>query len=101
VSGLRPETAQARGRALLNLKCASAEGGLLGRTLLTLVSNKVRAYAGQKGSVPRRGGPSSLWTGSRATEVCLSGRGPPALSTGGSKPWRVGVVAGVHWGKLL
>ena len=37
----RPEAAQARGRALLNLRMQDAEGGLLGRTLLTLVSNKV------------------------------------------------------------
>lgn len=33
-------TAQARGRSLLNLRVADLEGGLLGRTLLTLVSNK-------------------------------------------------------------
>ncbi|KAL6763961.1 P-loop containing nucleoside triphosphate hydrolase protein [Haematococcus lacustris] len=39
-SQLTPETAQARGRALLNLRVAEVEGGLLGRTLLTLVSNK-------------------------------------------------------------
>jgi hypothetical protein len=31
---------QARGRALLNLRLSEAEGGLLGRTLLTLVPNK-------------------------------------------------------------
>ena len=37
----RPEVAQARGRALLNLRLRDAEGGLLGRTLLALVSNKV------------------------------------------------------------
>ena len=37
----RPEAAQARGRALLNLHVQGAEGGLLGRTLLILVSNKV------------------------------------------------------------
>ena len=37
----RPEAAQAHGRALLNLRVQDAEGGLLGRTLLTLVSNKV------------------------------------------------------------
>ncbi len=35
-----PAVAQARGRALLNLRLSDAEGGLLGRTLLTLVSNK-------------------------------------------------------------
>ncbi|GAB4814237.1 hypothetical protein N2152v2_001283 [Parachlorella kessleri] len=35
-----PEAAQARGVALLNLRLADAEGGLLGRTLLTLVNNK-------------------------------------------------------------
>lgn len=33
---------QAKGQVLLNLRCAEAAGGLLGRTLLTLVSNKVR-----------------------------------------------------------
>ena len=31
---------QARGRALLNLRVEDSEGGLMGRTLLTLVSNK-------------------------------------------------------------
>lgn len=31
---------QARGRSLLNLRVSDAEGGLLGRTLLTLVPNK-------------------------------------------------------------
>ncbi|KAL4440242.1 hypothetical protein ABPG75_003243 [Micractinium tetrahymenae] len=35
-----PESAAAKGRALLNLRLADAEGGLLGRTLLTLVNNK-------------------------------------------------------------
>lgn len=40
-----PERAAARGRALLNLRLTEAEGGLLGRTLLTLVNNKVRCSA--------------------------------------------------------
>ncbi|PRW39069.1 DNA-binding SMUBP-2 isoform B [Chlorella sorokiniana] len=35
-----PESAAAKGRALLNLRLTDAEGGLLGRTLLTLVNNK-------------------------------------------------------------
>lgn len=35
-----PESAAAKGRALLNLRLTEAEGGLLGRTLLTLVNNK-------------------------------------------------------------
>lgn len=39
-----PETAAAKGRALLNLRLADAEGGLLGRTLLTLVNNKARHH---------------------------------------------------------
>ena len=39
--GVRPERAQARGRALLNLRLRDAEGGLLGRTLLTFILNKV------------------------------------------------------------
>eukprot|EP00878_Enallax_costatus_P011993 GHUV01012521.1.p1 GENE.GHUV01012521.1~~GHUV01012521.1.p1 ORF type:complete len:728 (+),score=288.54 GHUV01012521.1:305-2488(+) len=34
------ETAQARGRTLLNIRVSDAESGLLGRTLLTLVPNK-------------------------------------------------------------
>ena len=38
----RPEAAAASGRTLLNLRARDAEGGLLGRTLLTLVSNKAR-----------------------------------------------------------
>ena len=38
----RPEAAAASGRTLLNLHARDAEGGLLGRTLLTLVSNKAR-----------------------------------------------------------
>ena len=42
VSGVRPDKAQARGRALLNLKLRDAEGGLLGRTLLTFMLNKVQ-----------------------------------------------------------
>ena len=37
---LSPEKAEARGRALYNLRLENAEGGLLGRTLLTLVRNK-------------------------------------------------------------
>lgn len=41
VTGVRPERAQARGRALLNLKLRDAEGGLLGRTLMTFILNKV------------------------------------------------------------
>ena len=36
-----PDDAQPSGRSLLNLRCADVEGGLLGRTLLSLVSNKV------------------------------------------------------------
>lgn len=41
ISGSRPEAAQARGRSLLNLKLRDSEAGLLGRTLLTLILNKV------------------------------------------------------------
>ena len=41
VSSVRPQRAQARGRALLNLRLRDAEGGLLGRTLLTFILNKV------------------------------------------------------------
>ena len=38
--GMRPETAQRRGRALLGLKCADLRGGLLGKTVLTLELSK-------------------------------------------------------------
>ena len=41
VAGLSPEAAAKRGRALLNLRCTDVETGLLGRTLITLVNNKV------------------------------------------------------------
>lgn len=44
---LSPEAAQAKGQVLLNLRCTGSEGGLLGRTLITLVSNKVHAVAAQ------------------------------------------------------
>lgn len=43
---MSPQAAQARGQALLNLRCSQSEGGLLGRTLLTLVSNKVQRLPG-------------------------------------------------------
>jgi hypothetical protein len=36
----KPESSQAKGLALLNLRLRDAEGGLLGRTLLTFVNNK-------------------------------------------------------------
>jgi hypothetical protein len=45
---MSPQAAQARGQALLNLRCSQSEGGLLGRTLLTLVSNKVHFPPGTK-----------------------------------------------------
>ena len=38
---------QARGTTLLNLRCEDVEGGLLGRSLLTLMSNK--GYIGTGG----------------------------------------------------
>ncbi len=41
LSSATPEQAQAKGRALLNLRLDATEGGLLGRTLLTLVRNKL------------------------------------------------------------
>ena len=40
-----PAAGQAKGRTLLNLRVAETETGLLGRTLLTLVSNKVHLAA--------------------------------------------------------
>ncbi|KAI7837886.1 hypothetical protein COHA_008373 [Chlorella ohadii] len=47
-----PERAAAKGRALLNLRLTDAEGGLLGRTLLTLVNNKAGAGVAGGGSEP-------------------------------------------------
>jgi hypothetical protein len=47
-----PETAQARGAALLNLRVSELEGGLLGRTLITLVSNKGWSAAGGLSGAP-------------------------------------------------
>lgn len=38
--GMRPETAQRRGRALLGLRCVDARGGLLGKTVLQLELSK-------------------------------------------------------------
>jgi hypothetical protein len=37
---LKPETAQKRGKTLLNLKCTDAQSGLLGKTLLVLEPNR-------------------------------------------------------------
>ena len=42
MAGLSPEAAARRGRTLLNLRCTEVEAGLLGRTLITLINNKVR-----------------------------------------------------------
>ncbi|GIL45595.1 hypothetical protein Vafri_2803 [Volvox africanus] len=47
-----PEAAQSRGRALLNLRLDDVEGGLLGRTLLTLVSNKGYGAGGALADLP-------------------------------------------------
>ncbi|GIL72076.1 hypothetical protein Vretimale_514 [Volvox reticuliferus] len=47
-----PEAAQSRGRALLNLRLDDVEGGLLGRTLLTLVSNKGYGAGGAHAELP-------------------------------------------------
>jgi hypothetical protein len=43
-------TLQARGRALLNLRCSDIEGGLLGRQLVTLVAN--RGFVGPPQELP-------------------------------------------------
>jgi hypothetical protein len=51
-SGPCPSLPQARGYALLNLRTADTEGGLLGRTLLTLVSNKGFGAAGPPPPLP-------------------------------------------------
>ncbi len=41
LAAAQPSAAEARGRVLPNLRLRDAEGGLLGRTLLTLIANKV------------------------------------------------------------
>ena len=43
-------TMQARGNALLNLRLSEMEGGLLGRTLITLVPNKGWPGEGKAGA---------------------------------------------------
>ena len=54
-----PEQAQSRGRALLNLRLEDAEGGLLGRTLLTLVRNKLGS-AGEESLPPHKFTPHDI-----------------------------------------
>ena len=78
-----PESAAAKGRALLNLRLTDAEGGLLGRTLLTLVNNKARW----------RGEALTCWQGLLAGaaagwQACTDGRrgasrSPPPQGGGG------------------
>lgn len=82
-----PEAAAAKGRALLNLRLADAEGGLLGRTLLTLVNNKARppdapvlvARGWVHGGPAGPDGPDGI-PGSRAP--CAASRRPPPLQPG-------------------
>jgi hypothetical protein len=68
-----PEAAQARGRALLNLRVSETEGGLLGRTLITLVNNKVRACEWVGGWVDEWGGQNVSCTPSEG--LCNGGFG--------------------------
>lgn len=57
---MSPETAQARGMALLNLRCADEEGGLMGRVLLTLVSNKGYSSGAPAELPPHKFGPHDV-----------------------------------------
>lgn len=64
-----PEHAAARGRALLNLRLTEAEGGLLGRTLLTLVNNKARLVGCSGQSASRGRLPAHSWSLQHAAKV--------------------------------
>lgn len=59
LSSATPEQAQAKGRALLNLRLEGAEGGLLGRTLLTLVRNKLGS-SGEETLPPHKFSPHDI-----------------------------------------
>jgi hypothetical protein len=66
---------QARGRALLNLRVSELEGGLLGRTLITLVPNKGWRQKGGDDS-----GSSAAPASGSASASAGGGRGPPAAA---------------------
>jgi len=59
LSSASPEQAQAKGRALLNLRLEGAEGGLLGRTLLTVVRNKLGS-SGEETLPPHKFSPHDI-----------------------------------------
>eukprot|EP00798_Chlamydomonas_sp_ICE-L_P008550 gene8550-33983_t len=67
-----PETAQAKGRALLNLRLEDAEGGLLGRTLLSLVSNKGYGSGTPTELPPHKFSPHDVVTYKRLKETLVS-----------------------------
>ena len=94
-----PARAQARGRALLNLRLAEAEGGLLGRTLLTLVPNKGFGGPAAPQLPPHKFGPhdvvalrpnsqppsaaaSASASAASSAAAAVDGGGPPPLATG-------------------
>lgn len=72
MAGLSPEAAARRGRTLLNLRCTEVEAGLLGRTLITLVNNKV----GVAVTVSRNKCGTSV-TATHATQICSVAKPKP------------------------
>ena len=82
-----PEAAQARGAALLNLRLVDAEGGLLGRTLLTLVNNKVRAPRGGEGAGGAQRGWRDWWRATVGACGCLPACLPANLFCQQKKTW--------------
>lgn len=87
-----PETAQARGRTLLNLRLDDVEGGLLGRTLMTLVPNRgYSAGAPTPELPPHKFGPHDL-VAVRPNKGPGSVEGPPLVT---------GVVYRVREGSLV
>ncbi len=69
---------QARGRALLNLRMTEMEGGLLGRTLVTLVSNKGYTGSGKAPELPHHKLSSHDVVALRPNKG--TGEGPPLCS---------------------
>lgn len=85
LSSAKPESSQAKGLALLNLRLRDAEGGLLGRTLLTLVNNK---GAGTNPLPPHKITPHDLVRirPNKADSSSVSGGGGGGGDSGNNKP---------------
>ena len=58
--GMRPETAQKKGRALLGLKCVDVRGGFYGKTIVTLeLASRGSVNVSQSGALTNGGGKNS------------------------------------------